>query len=210
MTKTKINYDNTIIYKIVCSDSNITDFYVGHTTNFTKRKTLHKSDCNNENSPNYNIKLYKTIRENGGWDDWNMIEIEKYNCNDGNEARARERHWYEQLKANLNVCYPNRGNKESRKTYYDNNREMENEKCKIYRQNNLEKEKEMNKKYKEEHKEQITRCCRTFFEAQNTSLNAFLEVITFFNKNKNLLDIKDLSYIIIGYAISTIKKLHNS
>ncbi len=62
----------------------------------------------------------------------------------------------------------------------------------------------------EEHKEQITRCCRTFFEAQNTSLNAFLEVITFFNKNKNLLDVKDLSYIIIGYAISTIKKLHNS
>jgi len=61
----------------------------------------------------------------------------------------------------------------------------------------------------EENKEQITRCCRTFFEAQNTSLNAFLEVIKFFNKNKNLLDVKDLSYIIIGYAISTIKKLHN-
>lgn len=62
----------------------------------------------------------------------------------------------------------------------------------------------------EENKEQIARCCRIFFEAQNTSLNAFLEVITFFNKNKNLLDVKDLSYIIIGYAISTIKKLHNS
>ena len=123
MTKTKMNYDNTIIYKIVCSDLNITDLYVGHTTNFTKRKTMHKSDCNNENSPNYNVKLYKTIRENGGWDNWNMIEIEKYSCNDGNESRARERYWYEQLKANLNVCYPHRSTKESKRIYYDRNKE---------------------------------------------------------------------------------------
>jgi hypothetical protein len=62
----------------------------------------------------------------------------------------------------------------------------------------------------EENKEQITRCSRTFFEAQNTALNSFFEMITLLNKNKNLLDVKDLSYIIIGYAISTIKKIHNS
>jgi hypothetical protein len=62
----------------------------------------------------------------------------------------------------------------------------------------------------EENKEQITRCSRTFFEAQNTALNSFFEMITILNKNKNLLDVKDLSYIITGYAISTIKKIHNS
>ena len=123
MTKTKMNYDNTIIYKIVCSDLNITDLYVGHTTNFTKRKTAHKTSCNNENSFSYNLKLYQMIRENGGWDNWNMIEIEKYSCNDGNESRARERYWYEQLKANLNVCHPNRSTKESKRIYYDRNKE---------------------------------------------------------------------------------------
>jgi hypothetical protein len=32
-----------------------------------------------------------------------MIEIEKYNCNDGNEARARERYWFEELQAKLNT-----------------------------------------------------------------------------------------------------------
>ena len=30
-----------------------------------------------------------------------MIEIEKFPCKDGNEARARERYWYEELKATL-------------------------------------------------------------------------------------------------------------
>jgi len=155
MTKSKMNYNNTIIYKIVCSDLNITDIYVGHTTNFTKRKTMHKSDCNNENSKNYNVKLYQKIRENGGWDNWCMIEIEKYICNDGNEARARERHWYEELKANLNVCYPNRSGNESRKNYYYNNRELENEKSKIYNHNNSEKIKERMKKYRKDHEEEI-------------------------------------------------------
>ena len=35
-----------------------------------------------------------------------MIEIEKYTCGDGNEARARERYWYEQLQAMLNMIRP--------------------------------------------------------------------------------------------------------
>ena len=47
-----------------------------------------------------------------------MIEIEKYNCNDGNEAKARERYWYEQLEATLNQCYPARGGREYSRTYY--------------------------------------------------------------------------------------------
>ena len=35
-----------------------------------------------------------------------MIEIEKYPCTDSNEARARERYWYEILNANLNTVCP--------------------------------------------------------------------------------------------------------
>jgi len=34
MPKENIDYSNTIIYKICCSDFSITDLYVGHTTNF--------------------------------------------------------------------------------------------------------------------------------------------------------------------------------
>lgn len=100
MPKDIINYSSTIIYKIVCKDLNVKDIYVGHTTNFIRRKANHKYDCNNPNSKPYNFKIYLTIRENGGWSNWEMIEVEKYNCNDRNEAAARERYWYEIYKQN--------------------------------------------------------------------------------------------------------------
>ena len=106
MPKKEIDYQNTIIYKIVCNDLNVKDVYVGHTTNFTKRKTRHKYDCINHNSKKRNLKVYETIRDNGGWENWSMIEIEKYNCNDCNEACSRERYWYELLNANLNMICP--------------------------------------------------------------------------------------------------------
>ena len=106
MPLTKIDYSKTIIYKIVSNDLNITDIYVGSTTDFTRRKNQHKSSCNNINSKNYNLKLYQFIRSNGGWNSFSMIEIEKCNCSDGNEARAKERQWFEQLNAQLNMVCP--------------------------------------------------------------------------------------------------------
>ena len=106
MPKTPMKYENTIMYKIVCKDLNIKELYVGHTTNWTKRKCSHKSDCCNENSKHYHLKIYKTIREYGGWENWDMIEIEKYSCNDKNEARKRERFWYEDFNAQLNSVKP--------------------------------------------------------------------------------------------------------
>jgi hypothetical protein len=92
MPRKAMNYSKTVIYKLVCNNLEITDIYVGSTTNFKVRKNNHKSDCNNEKQKPYNQKKYITIRENGGWDNWSMIEIEKFPCNDDNEARARERY----------------------------------------------------------------------------------------------------------------------
>jgi len=42
-----------------------------------KRKCSHKINCYNENDKNFNQKLYQMIRENGGWDTFRMIEVEK-------------------------------------------------------------------------------------------------------------------------------------
>jgi hypothetical protein len=49
------NYSNTFIYKIYCKDNNITDFYIGHTTNYLKRKYQHKTNSYYSN----NLKIYK-------------------------------------------------------------------------------------------------------------------------------------------------------
>jgi predicted GIY-YIG superfamily endonuclease len=63
MPRTPINYQNTVIYKIVCNDLNIKDLYVGHTTDFTKRKCCHKTRCGNINGKHYNYKVYDYIRK---------------------------------------------------------------------------------------------------------------------------------------------------
>ena len=112
MPKKEIDYSKTTMYKIVCNTLTVTDLYVGHTTQFTKRKNSHKNGCDNTKNKNYNLKLYSTIRNNGGWENWTMVEIEKYPCKDKNEATARERYWYEMLTANLNIVYPQRSKKE--------------------------------------------------------------------------------------------------
>jgi hypothetical protein len=106
MPKNNINYLNTIIYKIVCNDLNIKDLYIGSTTDFYNRKSNHKSKCNSETDKNYNLSIYKCIRANGGWDNWSMVEVEKFPCKDSLEARARERYWCEQLNATLNSNKP--------------------------------------------------------------------------------------------------------
>jgi hypothetical protein len=99
MPKTKIDYSNTIMYKIFCKDSTVKDLYVGHTTNFIQRKSLHKSACENHNSSS---KLYKIIRENGGWDNWEMSEITVLNLKNSTEAKIKENEYYEKLKSDLN------------------------------------------------------------------------------------------------------------
>ena len=108
MPKVNVDYSKTIIYKLVCNDLNITECYVGSTTNFTQRKSQHKGNCVNENSKEHKQKKYCFIRDNGGWNNWQMIEIEKYPCNDKNEATKRERYYFELLSASLNTLKPHR------------------------------------------------------------------------------------------------------
>ena len=102
MPKNNIDYSNTVIYKIFCKDKSITDVYIGHTTNLTKRKYQHKLKCENGD----NLKIYKIITDNGGWNNWDMIELEKFNCKDLNEAKIKEQEYYEKFNSTLNSCPP--------------------------------------------------------------------------------------------------------
>jgi len=99
MPKKDVDYSNTIIYKICCKDESITDVYVGHTTNFIQRKYAHKNTCNNSKM---SLKIYNVIRSNGGWNNWDMVEIAKYCCKDATEARIKEQYHYNEVKSSLN------------------------------------------------------------------------------------------------------------
>lgn len=72
MPKCPINYDNIVYYKIYCKDKNVKDLYIGYTTSYTKRKSQHKRECTMDSNKKYNDPLYRHIRNNGGWDNWNM------------------------------------------------------------------------------------------------------------------------------------------
>ena len=142
MPRTVIDYSKCIIYKIVCKDLNETYCYVGHTTNFTRRKNSHKNCCINVNNKNYDMKVYQKIRETGGWDNYEMIVIDEYkDCQNSNQARTKEREWIEKI-ANLNKSLPLRTNKESCAKYKAEHPEKIKEINAKYRMKNLEKIKE--------------------------------------------------------------------
>ena len=110
--KKETDYSSTIIYKITCKDELVKDVYVGHTTDFVKRKYSHKQD-----SINGKCKLYAVIRANGGWDNWQMEIINFFNCKDLSEAKQREQEYFISLNATLNSVepFPVREGKEKKK-----------------------------------------------------------------------------------------------
>ena len=144
-------YQNGAIYKIVCNNPEITDCYVGSCCNFNKRKYGHKSSCHNEKKSEYNFRVYQFIRENGGWTNWSMIQIEPFPCNTKRELETRERHHLEQLKANLNCRVPTRTPEEYREGHKDHKREYD----KHYRDDNQEKLLKRVKQYYSKNKNEI-------------------------------------------------------
>ena len=125
MPRLAMDYSKTNIYKIVCNDLSIKDCYVGHTTDMTKRKWTHKTVCNSEKNKKHNLKIYKIIRENGGWDNWNMVLVEEFPCKDKYEACKRERELYEELDAKLNTYRPYLTHEERKQYYQEHNLEYD-------------------------------------------------------------------------------------
>ena len=157
MPKENIDYSNTIIYKIVCKDVNIKDCYVGSTTNFTNRKQQHKNHSQ-PNNPKSDLYVYNFINQNGGWENWEMIEIEKYNAIDHNEVLKKERYWLEELKATLNKARPiitKEEKEEYQQKYRENNKDKMKEYNREYRKDNIVKIVELDKEYYEKNKEHI-------------------------------------------------------
>ena len=131
MPQKEIDYSKTHFYKVVCKDVNVKDYYIGHTANFTKRKNKHKTCCVNESNDHYNLRLYKFLRENGGWNNWDMVLINTENHKNRLEVLRREREYIEQYEPSLNSILPHRTEEDEifyRKTYYQDNKESITEK----------------------------------------------------------------------------------
>jgi len=101
-----INIDKIyIMYKIQPLNHELNFSYIGHTSMFNKRKNQHqKNTTNSKDRKHYHLKVYQTIRDNGGWDAWEMIELEKYKCSTKLEARMREQQLMVEHNTTLNTC----------------------------------------------------------------------------------------------------------
>ena len=162
MPKTPMDYSKTIMYKIVCNDLSVKDCYVGHTINMTKRKCCHKSACNNEKNKAHNLKIYQIIRENGGWDNWSMLLVEKFPCKDSSEACKREREVYEELDAKMNTLIPYLTQEEYK--------EARNKNQKKYREEHKEKIKQHDKQYYQEHKAEIVEKKKQYYQEHKAEI----------------------------------------
>jgi len=144
MPRIPINYQKGLIYKICSKDPLITDTYTGSTTNFIKRRQEHKCNCNNVNNiKSYNLHVYKFIRDNGGWDNWDMLQLEAYPCNTQHELALRERYWFEINVSTLNKCVPSRIKAE----WYKNNSNIIIQRITKWQKNNAEHIKQYKSKY---------------------------------------------------------------
>ena len=193
MPKKAIDYSNTIIYKLYCINPDIKEFYIGHTTNLTQRKWQHKTCCNNNSEKNreYNRKVYRIIRENGGFDNWSFKILETANLKNKDEAQTLERDYVEKLKPLCNFELPGQfidnniqdykhqnyeKNKEKvlarAKTYYEENKEDKLEYQKNYAKENKEKVADYQKEYQKKNKEELSKQKKIYRDDPERKLKA--------------------------------------
>jgi len=82
-----VNYNKTFIYKLYCKNPQVTDFYVGYTTNIKGRMDVHRRVCLVNTHKSHNQKTYRIIRENGGC----YEIIDAFSCNNKEEAKEKKK-----------------------------------------------------------------------------------------------------------------------
>ena len=150
-----LDYSKTYIYKLCCRDVDVTDVYVGSTTNFTQRRREHRSRCENESGKMYNSNPYSFIREHGGWSNWDMVLVNTVNASSKLEAHRAEREHIESLRAALNKQTPGITRSESDKKYLQSHKDTIKEAKRVYIDANKEKIREVTRAYAEANKDTI-------------------------------------------------------
>jgi hypothetical protein len=171
-----INIINEIVYfyKIVSKDNNYR--YVGKTINFHKRLAQHIQACYDNK---IKLKLYKTIRDNNYWWNFDMILVDtKYNITN-KQVQETEQYYIDYYDCNLNSCRAKR---------YDN---YYKEYQKQYAIENTDKIKEKNKKYN---------------ELRNATIRSIILIKDIINYNDNSSDKVKLYYELLKYLHIDLKR----
>ena len=183
---------NYFMYKICPKNKELALCYVGHTTNFAERMRQHKLQSLNENGNKSHQKHYQAIRQNCGWNEWEMIEIEKFNGKTKLESRMREQELIKEHNANLNMlnAYITEEERVSTKKaitekYREENKELLKEQTKKYKDDHKDIIAEQMKKYREENKDKIYEKTKEYRENNKEKHQEWQKAWT--EKNKEIL-----------------------
>ena len=191
---------------------------MGSTQNFRARKCGHKTDCSNSNSSNHNVKLYTTIREYGGWDNWVMKPLEEYICKNKRQGEIREQYWIDLKKTNLNTNSAYR----TKHQYYTDNKEQISNKALEYRNknkehlietrkqyyiNNIEQVQKTHQQYRIDNKELIVKQNSQYYIENKEQIGA--KTLHYYYENKEEISIKRQSKYVCECG-SEIRKTHKS
>ena len=146
-------YHYSYIYKIVCLDPNIDDFYIGSTISLSNRCNSHMRNSVNKKKTIYHVKLYQFIRDSGGYENWEMQVIKLYKCEIKIELLKEEQKYINELKPSLNSCnsYTTIEEEKKRAKKYTDDNQI---KKKQWYQDNKKIQQEKNtKRYNERYKE---------------------------------------------------------
>jgi len=141
--------------------------YVGSTKNFNQRKSQHKLNCSLNNE-----KVYQMIREHGGWDEFDMVEIKQIECTQL-EAREEEDRIRIELNARMNMRSPVLDIENQKKTiqkYQQAHREERNQKSREYQQAHREERNQKSREYQQAHREERNQKSREYRQEHREEL----------------------------------------
>ena len=116
-----------IKHKLDCKDEKI---YIGSTCNLNNRKRTHKHSCNNETDRNYNSNIYKYMRDNGGYDNFEFTILRVCEGEDKADRHELEQSFINVYEPNLNTINAKGVDIEKKKEWVEVNKEKIKERLK--------------------------------------------------------------------------------
>lgn len=118
-----------------------THCYIGATRHYKSRIAVHKTHLLNEKKSH----LYNTMQLNGGWNEYDFIVLEEYQCQSRRDAEQRESYWIQRYEGEIQLL----------NTYKRNIGSIpENTKCKSY-YNHREHNMQIGRSYYYKHREDV-------------------------------------------------------
>ena len=148
------------VYKIECLYESVKECYIGSSTDLNSRIRCHKSNCNNCNGKEYNLKVYDFIRSRGGWEYWTVSIIKEYPGFTKEQLQIPEQEQIDLLKPTLN----------SNNAYTTVEQRVEQHK--EYRKLNKDKIVEQRKEHYKQNKEELKQKQKENYKQNKDEINA--------------------------------------